>query len=373
MRHIPLTRLVAVLSLCLLGSAFPTLGTLAQDPAPVQVRIAPSPIQVASGGEVEFAVEVVEVRELYGFDVILNFDPAVVQVVDADPLQEGVQVSLGTLLEPGFAVRNAADNEAGRLQFAMTQLNPSEAKSGTGSLIVVKLAAREVDASGELTLEKAQLAQRDGIEIPSELVSGQIVVGQAPAGPTNTPLPTQPAGSPVPTLGPVPTGAPPTTAPEVTAMPPAGTPLPEETASQSDTPAVPAETSQPPATPAAPSTPVAEATVPGVPAPTGSLAPATATPLLPTLTPLPVVASSPTSTLASPQSLPSQVGPTVVAQVQPEVPSENPPGGDLSLADNPRVLLMIGIAALGLAAVAGVIIVALLAGLYFSGRGRAGE
>ena len=356
MRHILLRTWVVVLGLCLLGLAFPAWGSLAQDPAPVEVRVAPSTIQAARGGQIEIAVEVVEVQDLYGFDVILTFDPAVVQVVDADPLLDGVQVSLGTLLEPGFAVRNTADNAAGRLQFAMTQLNPSEAKSGTGTLIVVKFEGQQVDASAPLTLEKAQLAQRDGIEIPSELVAGQVIVGSAPAGPTNTPLPTQPAGSPVPTLGPMVTGALPTEAPPA------------------DTPVAPADTPLATSPPAPTATPIPGATDPGAAAtavpPSEPSAAATATPVPPAASPLPTQTPEPTSPPA-----PTAAQPTVVVQVQvqPDEPAEPAPAEGQPAANNSRVLLIVGIVALGLAAVAGIIIVALLAGLFLTRGGSASE
>ena len=68
---------------------------------------------------------------LIRLDLALTFDPNVVEVVDADPNQAGVQAALGTFLDSGFVVLNAADNVTGTLRFAMTQLNPSQPKSGT--------------------------------------------------------------------------------------------------------------------------------------------------------------------------------------------------------------------------------------------------
>src|SRR5512139_386501 len=144
-----------------------TIGWLAADkPArgqsTVTVAIAPGTAQVAIGQTVDVAVEVVDVQDLYGIDIALTFDPNVVEVVDANPGQAGVQMALGTFPDSGFVVLNAADNVTGTVRFAMTQLNPSLPKSGTGALMVIRLRGKQVSGSTPLTLTHAQLARRDG-------------------------------------------------------------------------------------------------------------------------------------------------------------------------------------------------------------------
>jgi hypothetical protein len=183
----------------------------AQTPTvPVVVRMVPSPVQVQAGGTADVAVEVVDVEALYGFDVTVSFDPQVVEVVDSDPNLPGVQVTQGLFLDPGFAVINQADNAVGTVHFVMTQLNPSEAKNGTGTLIVIKLLGKQAGSGGTLGLPRVQLARRDGFMIPAEGVAGQVEVIAA-GGPTTTPMPTQGAGTPMATTTPEPT-LPPATA-----------------------------------------------------------------------------------------------------------------------------------------------------------------
>jgi hypothetical protein len=112
-----------------------------------------------------------------------------------------VQAALGTFLDAGFVVLNAADNVSGTLRFAMTQLNPSLPKSGSGTLIVVRLRGKEVNSSTPLTLHNAQLARRDGSVLSTNPVSGRVsVVAATTSSPTVTPIPTQGAGTPMPTL-----------------------------------------------------------------------------------------------------------------------------------------------------------------------------
>ena len=78
-----------------------------------------------------------DIQGLYGFELQLTFDPAVVEVVDADASSPGVQIGPGDFLSPDFVVQYRADNQAGKVEFVVTQLNPSPAKSGSGALLTV--------------------------------------------------------------------------------------------------------------------------------------------------------------------------------------------------------------------------------------------
>lgn len=167
--------------------------------APVVVRINPVTAQVGVGQTIDLAVEVVNVQGMYGFDINLGFNPNAIEVVDADPTLPGLQVSLGTFLDPGFVILNQIDNAAGSLRFAMTQLNPSVAKSGTGNLVVVRFRGKQANALSEIKVNTAQIARIDGTKIPTSPTSGQIQVVQNIPGPTLTSLPTQGAGILMPT------------------------------------------------------------------------------------------------------------------------------------------------------------------------------
>jgi hypothetical protein len=145
-----------------------------------------------------------------------------------------VQAGLGLFMEPGFVLRNIVDNDSGTLRFAFTQLNPSPAKSGSGHLIVVKLRAKQLSSGSPLTLNVAELARRDGIGLPVNTVGGQISIVEAVAGPTSTSLPTQGAGTPLPTgTGLITTLEPP---PTTTIQPPAGAASPTPPAPLAATP-----------------------------------------------------------------------------------------------------------------------------------------
>ncbi len=220
-----LTGTLLCLCLALLaGSLAP--AALAQSGA--IVRIAPPQAQVQVGQTADVVVEIEAVEGLYGMDIALEFDPAAVEVLDADPLLDGIQVGMGTFLDPGFVLRNEADNTLGRVRFAMTQLNPSTPKSGSGVLIVLRLQGKQLGAISPLTLVRVLLGGPGGASIEATTESGQVQVVQTISGPTSTPVPTQGAGTPLPAA------APPTETPVVliTAVEvgPTLTPIPTNTA-----------------------------------------------------------------------------------------------------------------------------------------------
>lgn len=164
----------------------------------VVLQFVPSTAQVSVGEIIDVAVEVRDVSALYGMDIAVGFDPAILEVVDLDPTVPGLQVALGLFLDPGFVIFNQADNSLGQLRLVMTQLNPSEPKSGSGNLLVIRFRARQAGQT-PVVLLAAELAQRDGTTFFPALVNGEITaVTSAPPQPTHTPIPTQLAGTPLP-------------------------------------------------------------------------------------------------------------------------------------------------------------------------------
>lgn len=60
----------------------------------------------------QVAVSVWGIEELYAVDFDLAFDPAVVQLADADENLPGIQAGLGTFLDPGLLLFNDADSQS---------------------------------------------------------------------------------------------------------------------------------------------------------------------------------------------------------------------------------------------------------------------
>jgi hypothetical protein len=153
-----------------------------------QLYLLPPADGVATGQSVTVDIVAEGVSNLYGAEVHLRFDPAVVQLADADPEAEGVQLIPGSLLDPakGFVVANEADNQAGTAVFAITLVNPAPPVEGGGVLAQVTLIPQQPGPL-RLELESAKLVTQDlqtlevslsGLEVAA---SGQPVVSSQPS------------------------------------------------------------------------------------------------------------------------------------------------------------------------------------------------
>jgi hypothetical protein len=246
------------------------MGAPVSAQAATQVSIAPGEVQISDGGTAQLSVQVTDARGLYGFDLTVRYDPMTLAVVDASPDTPTLEVSPGTFLDDGTTVLNSVDHATGVIRFAMTQLNPSEAKSGSGTLIVFSVRAIRAGATGVLTVEKADLSDRDGLLISAALAGGRVVV--APAAQTTSVATSQPTPTPTPRLiaqQPAVTLLP-TQTPNPTSPPPTATGIPTQTRVPAPvataTPA-PAATTRPPGATAAmihtPTTPPNQAVAAG--------------------------------------------------------------------------------------------------------------
>jgi hypothetical protein len=159
------------------------------------VRLSPATVAVGEGLTAAVDVRVEGVEALYGLDIRLEFDPTAVAVVDADPATAGVQVRPGELLALDMVARNVADNEAGTVWFAMTQVNPSPEVSGSGVALSLTLQGTRAGAESALSVSYAKLASRGGLEIPATCVGGVVRVVEAASAPA-TPSPAAPPARP---------------------------------------------------------------------------------------------------------------------------------------------------------------------------------
>ena len=218
MKHIKaLYQWIALLSVIIfLGGQFSPAS--AQTSAEVGVFQA---YEIQPGARVEIPIEIRNVQDLYAVDLEIHYDPRILTFEDANPQMDGIQPALGTFLDAGMVLYNTVDPEAGIIRFVMTQVNPSEPKSGSGVLIVLYAVGA---AEGESTLEvvRADLSTREGVAIPSELVENSVKVAASAAEIQATPIPVQNPTSiiVIPTLAPT---AIPTATPQPTATKPAQT------------------------------------------------------------------------------------------------------------------------------------------------------
>lgn len=135
------------------------------------VRVLPAGGSYAQWGLIEVEVWIEDVEELYGADVRLTFDATRLEVLDADPPPSGspgVQLEpRADLLSPDFVIKNEANNGAGTIWYAATQLNPTEAVSGSGAIVAFTF---QTKAPGTAVVDVSYwaIAKRDGTKMPAE-------------------------------------------------------------------------------------------------------------------------------------------------------------------------------------------------------------
>ena len=108
---------------------------------PAVVRIEPAVLLVEPGGVVTGSIVISEIAMLYGADVRLAFDPALVSVVDADGAASGVQITPGPLLTsegPYQIFTNQVSNTVGTITYIVFQFTPSPPFTGTDVLAKIQ-------------------------------------------------------------------------------------------------------------------------------------------------------------------------------------------------------------------------------------------
>jgi hypothetical protein len=139
------------------------------------LQVDPQALQIRVGEEATVDLTIEQVSELYGVEVHLTFDPALLRVVDVDAGQEGVQIEPGALPIPDFVVQNAADNQAGTIDYASTQLPPNKPSEGSGVIARIRLKALKPGTS-HLRFDQFLLADTGGGSIAATARHGQVTI-----------------------------------------------------------------------------------------------------------------------------------------------------------------------------------------------------
>jgi hypothetical protein len=140
------------------------------------VRVTPDLLRLGFEAEGVTQVEVVDIENLYGTEFQIEYDPVVVEVVDADPGTDGVQVAPGDVFAGGnaFVVENSADS--GVITFIASRRLPDPAFNGTGSLVEITWRGNTRGES-PVDLTSVKLSDPEGIELNATPLDGTIRVG----------------------------------------------------------------------------------------------------------------------------------------------------------------------------------------------------
>jgi hypothetical protein len=94
----------------------------------IEPAFAPMPV----GNTVTVDVMIEDVNDLYGAALEISFDPALLEVVDADADTDGIQIGKGDCPVPDFVLNNTADNGTGVINYDVISLAPTPPCDGGG-------------------------------------------------------------------------------------------------------------------------------------------------------------------------------------------------------------------------------------------------
>jgi len=168
-----------------------------------QVSLVPASTTIGVGETVSVDIRISNVNNLFGADVRLSFDSNVLEVVDANSLVPGTQITPGTFPDISGGQGFVADNSVtdGNIGYAVTLLSPAPPVSGSGTLATITFRGKSVGTSN-ITFTSVLLSDPSANQIPASSSNGSITVGAAP--PTVTPTTPAPTATPGPTPTPSP-------------------------------------------------------------------------------------------------------------------------------------------------------------------------
>lgn len=115
--------------------------------SPQQAILRTSPNYKIVGRKAKFRVdiELEGVQNLTAGEVYLNFDPAIIAVIDAEPAKPGIQIGTGTFPANSQILRNAVSNTKGTIDYAFGL--SSGAVSGTGTIATINFKAKSLGST----------------------------------------------------------------------------------------------------------------------------------------------------------------------------------------------------------------------------------
>ncbi len=219
MKNEKLIRILTIITL--LGLAVALAGAPLAQASSTIVRFDPGAASVATGQTTTVNVRIDDVTDLKGVEFYITYDPAILEVQDANAGQSGIQITLGSFLTPEFVVVNTVDSTLGKIDFSYMQT--SGAVSGSGVVASITFKGKAAGTSTLAFSSSVKLADAGSNPIAFTPQNGQVTVGggtsptATPIPPTSTPMP----GQPTPTSVPVqPTSTPVPGQPTPTPVPP---------------------------------------------------------------------------------------------------------------------------------------------------------
>lgn len=129
-------------------------------------------------------ISISNVVGLRAVDLEIAYDPDVIEIIDADPGETGVQVAPGPAFQGSSALVAAKDVDpvAGRIEFAATLIGSGNLLNGNANLVIINWRPRAAGTS-PLTLEQVTLVGDNSQVIAGSAENGSIEVRPGCQGP----------------------------------------------------------------------------------------------------------------------------------------------------------------------------------------------
>lgn len=202
------TLVVSALAL-VMAAVFPFSGAVVEASPSLQgstaVAISPASLELDCGETATVEVRISDVEDLFGVDIKVSYNPAVLEVVDSNATTPGTQIQPGDLPDvsggQGLIQVNTVDTTGGTVSYAAVRLNPAPAQSGSGVIAKITFKGKATGTS-PITLVSAILADQTARAIPATLTNGSASV--TCDGSPSTPSTPGPTATPRPGYTPVP-------------------------------------------------------------------------------------------------------------------------------------------------------------------------
>lgn len=159
----------------------------------------PPAATVRVGDTLELDLRLADVRDLYAGQVEVTYDPAVLEIVDQNALQPGIQVTPGDFVAPFSTTRNVVDTVNHKILFTFSRVGAQPGVSGSGT--VVRVTVRGLGAgTSALGLAGTLLSDPNSREIARVATDGAVTVVSGQPGTPPTPPTATRTATPSPTV-----------------------------------------------------------------------------------------------------------------------------------------------------------------------------
>lgn len=149
--------------------------TATVEPTGTTLKFTPENLQLpVCNSQGSMTVDLENVADMGAMQLEINYDPAVIQIIDADDTRAGVQVTIDDVFSGGFVAQNTVDTANGRISVATTLLSGNKIDGNTG-LITIDWRPLAVGNSS-ITFGDVILASTDGTRIDFTPRSGTVEV-----------------------------------------------------------------------------------------------------------------------------------------------------------------------------------------------------